>query len=192
MGKPKVSFRLKFPDLAKVIKKHQQEINLFLASALQFNRGMLFDREGNYNGHEPWAPLKFRNGQILKDTGTLSQSMAPKNNTGTPGPHGIVRIGSGVVTIGTNLHYAWLMNWGTSKMSGGVLKATSAQALKIPLPKGKGATKGAKKASGGRDFMFRKSVKIPARRFDNFTTEDRIELAEAVRSKVVDIIRKGI
>ncbi len=189
-----VSFELKFPDLAGKLLKADQELKLFVAAMMQTNRGMLFDREGAYNGHKKWAPLVFRQGQILSNRGVLRQSLAPSSPTGRPGPDGIVEFGNGVVTIGTNLVYARLMNDGTVNMPGGVLRPVNAKALKIPVPGGKGATDVAKSlrkgASGkGKDkFIFRKSVKIPARNFDDWTKEDELELAQAYMNKVAEVL----
>lgn len=199
-----VSIDLKFPDLALKIKNHRQEIDLFIAAQMQFNRGMMFDQEGAYNGHPSWAPLKFRKGQILSKSGKLRKSIAPSSQSGKPGPGGIVRFGGGVVTIGTSLIYASMMNWGTTMMPGGVLRPKNAKALMIPLPGGKSATEGAKglkKGSskisrdvGGKqknmNVIFRQSVKIPARRYDQWNDEDQRELSVALRNKLVELINK--
>ena len=86
-----------------------------------------------------------------------------------------------------------MMNDGTTKMPGGVLRAVNAQALKIPLPSGKSATDLTKElrksANGDKDkFIFRKSVKIPARPFDDWTLEDEAELSEALRNKLIEVL----
>lgn len=128
-----------FPDWAAVLKKHERELNLFIAANVQFNRGMLFDQEGAYNGRSRWKELSFRNGQILSKRGTLRKSIAPFNPRGIPGPDGIVKFSGDTVTVGTNLMYARMMNDGTVKMPGGVLRAKNAKALKIPIPQGDNA-----------------------------------------------------
>ena len=225
-----VDVDFKFPDLNAKMKRAEEAINLFIAAQIQFNRGMLFDQEGAYNGHPKWADLKFRNGQILTNRGTLRKSIAPYNPRGTAGPDGIVRFSSDTITVGTKLGYARLMNDGTTKMPGGVLRPVNAKALKIPVPKGMNAGPAAKaiqsgasarklaalndkmsrartsaartkiqaqidrlqrrlaKGGGDVDFIFRKSVKIPARPFDNWTEEDVAELEEALSNKVVEIL----
>lgn len=187
----------KFPNWLEKLQRSQDEINLFIAAMMQTNRGELFDKEGAANGHDKWAPLKFRRGQILSNRGTLRQSMAPYAANGQPGSDGIVRFQGDTITIGTKLFYARLMNDGTAKMPGGVLRPVNAKALKIPIPGGEGATKGAKKlrksAYGDADnkFIFRKSVKIEGRPFDTWTQEDEQEISEATMNKIIDVLNRG-
>lgn len=139
-----VKIELKFPDIAALIKRNQDEINRFIAAQMQFNRGMLFDNEGAYNGHPKWAPLAFRSGQILTQRGVLRKSIAPYAANGSAGTDGYVRRTNDTVTIGTNLFYAAMVNFGTKNLPGGVLKPKNAKALKIPIPKGANAGGGAK------------------------------------------------
>lgn len=134
-----VNVEFKFPDWFGKYKRKEKEIQMFIAAQIQTNRGMLFANEGAYNGHEPWAPLKFRNGQILSKSGALRKSFSPNGAKGKPGPNGIVQLGD-KVTVGTTLPYARLMNDGTAKMPGGVLKSPTGKALAIPLPPGKKAS----------------------------------------------------
>jgi phage gpG-like protein len=102
-----------------------------------------------------------------------------------------------------------MMNWGTTKLPGGVLKPKNAKALKIPLPGGKAATdltKSMKKKGGkatkistgkktktGRDVkqsvLFVKSVKIPARRYDDWTSEDQQEITIALRNYLQELMK---
>lgn len=131
----------KFPDWKAKLKAREQELNLFLAANIQMNRGMLFDTEGSHNGHARWAPLVLRAGQILSNRGILRKSISPKNPKGTPGADGIVRFAGDTIIVGTTLLYARMMNDGTAKMPGGVLRPKNAKALKIPLPAGDNATK---------------------------------------------------
>ncbi|NJM94450.1 MAG: hypothetical protein HC842_07145 [Cytophagales bacterium] len=119
------------PDLAARFKQKQGELNLFLAATMQTNRAMLFDREGSYNGHEKWEPLKIRKGMILSDRGNLRRSIAPAMADGRPGPGGFVRFQGNVVTLGTALKYAPIQNFG------GVVRAKNVEALKIPLGRGR-------------------------------------------------------
>lgn len=236
MGKL-VSIEMDFPELAEKVKAAEDEINLFIAAQVQTNRGLLFDSEGAHNGHERWAPLRLRNGQIMSRSGTLRKSIAPYNATGQPGPGGIVRFEGDTIVVGTTLGYARMMNDGTVNLPGGVLRPVNAEALAIPLPSGVMANPEAKKlrkkASGRRDLeasikklrsrirttsgpekrklqeklkrytaklndspknervMFRKSVKIPPRPFDNWTNEDETELTEALTNKIGEVIDRG-
>lgn len=203
-----LDIKFSFPGWKERILKNWDDIHLFIAAQMQFNRGMLFDNEGLYNGHDKWAELRFRSGQILSHRGTLRKSIAPiggvvgPNAKGKPGPNGIVRVAGNEVTIGSTLIYARMMNDGTTKMPGGVLRPVKAKALKIPLPEGKQATDLAKelRKSGktlpieGRKtpgrFIFRKSVKIPARPYDTWTKEDQDELTEALTNKIARILNR--
>jgi hypothetical protein len=102
------------------------------------------------------------------------------------------------------------MNDGTTKMPGGVLRPVRAKALKIPLPAGKQAKdgiKGAKnlqkigakklvweRADGKKEtgnFIFRKSVRIPARPFDDWNARDQEEIDAALLSKVAAILNES-
>lgn len=193
----KVAIDFEMPDLEEKLRQAEHEIHVFVAAQAQFNRGMLFDQEGGYNGHEKWAPLQFRTGQILSKRGTLRKSIAPMAADGRAGPDGIVRFSGDVVTIGTRLIYARMMNDGTTKLPGGVLRPRNAKALKIPLPPGKTSTEGAKslrsgaKGKGDDKFIFRKSVKIPARPFDEWNTEDEEEMSAALANKLAEILNRG-
>jgi phage gpG-like protein len=201
-----VNIDFQFPDLGAAMKSREGEINLFLAATIQTNRGLLFDSEGHHNGRPGWAPLKFRRGQILSDRGVLRKSIAPYSADGKPGPNGIVQIQPDAITIGTTLLYAALMNYGTTKMPGGVLRPKYAKALKIPIPGGANATpvakamrKGAKtlsydaadgvKKSG--KFIFRKFVRIPARPFNDWNERDQEELDAALINKIAKVMNDG-
>lgn len=171
----KVEINFEFPDLGAKLQRKVKEIYVFLAAQMQTNRGFLFDQEGAYNGHQKWAPLKFRRGQILSDRGTLRKSIAPVPARGAPGTDGIVEFAPETVTIGTKLFYAAMMNWGTTKLSGGVLKPVKAKALKIPTDKGP---------------IFRKSVRIPERRFDDWNDQDQREIEEAYVNKIAAVLNE--
>ena len=199
-----VDLKFKFPNLGNVIREHRQEIDRFIAAQMQFNRGMLFDQEGAYNGHQKWDELKLRKGQILTKRGTLRKSIAPRSSNGQAGPGGIVKFSGGIITIGSNLIYSSMMNWGTTKLPGGVLVPKNAKALMIPIPGGKSATEGAKTLGksgkkikrdvGGKqkstNVIFRQSVKIPARRYDEWNDKDQEELTIALRNKLVQVLNK--
>ncbi len=193
-----VGFEMKFemPGWLEKIERARGEINLFIAATMQTNRGQLFDSEGANNGGQRWAPLVFRKGQILSDRGNLRKSLAPTPATGKAGPGGMVSIADDTITIGTNLYYASMMNDGTTKMPGGVLRPVNAQALKIPLPGGVNATDTAKSlrknasGSGKEKFIFRKSVRIPARPFDRWTQEDEQEMSDALTNKILEVMSR--
>jgi phage gpG-like protein len=140
----------KFPDWKGKLLAQEERLNLFAAAQIQANRGMLFDTEGAHNGHKKWAPLQLRNGQILSKRGTLRKSIAPSNPKGSPGSDGIVRFTSDAIVVGTTLGYARMMNDGTAKMPGGVLRAKNAKALRIPLPAGDWANDKARSLRAGR------------------------------------------
>lgn len=172
-----IEIKFQMPDLYGELMKRKPEIDLAMAAAMQANRGMLFDSEGKYNGREGWAPLKWRSGMILSKRGVLRKSIAPPGMTGRAGNDGIVEFNNETVTIGTRLGYARMMNDGTVKMPGGVLRPVKAKALKIPAP-------GNKKGK----FIFRKSVKIPARPFDDWTQQDEDELLLVLTEKVAQVL----
>jgi phage gpG-like protein len=118
-----------------------------------------------------------RNGRPLQKTGTLRKSFAPPiSSPGKPGREKgtVVRFEGVKVTIGTNLLYAGMMNDGTTKMPGGKLVPVRAKALKIPLQGGK--------------FMFRRSVKIPARPMNEITQADMDEFSESVANHIAEIL----
>lgn len=153
-----VNIQFEFPRWKEVVEANRDRINLFLAATVQTNRGMMFDQEGAHNGRPRWAPLKLRNGQILSRRGTLRKSIAPSRSGGQPGPDGIVSFQGDIITVGTKLGYARMMNDGTTKMPGGVLRPVKAKALKIPLPQGQHANaagKAAAKAEGMRKMAKR-------------------------------------
>jgi len=224
-----------------LLANQKNDIFKFIAAQVQFNRGMLFDKSGAYHGHPAWKPLKLRAGKPLLDRGTLRKSMAPskqppkteKGVTSLVGPSGFIAYRGNTITVGTRLHYAKLMNFGTEQMPDGKLTAKDAKALKIPVPQGKRAGKGAikinkapvekklkslqeslkgerllgrrarirkqiaatknqlknKKFKTGSDkFIFRKSVKIPARRFDQWNDLDQKNLNEALKEYITNVL----
>jgi len=122
-----VQIDFKFPNLLERYNQHFRRILIGIASDIQTNRGLLFDAEGAYNGHEKWQDLKSKknlkiakNGlqtrQILRKTGALKNSIGPTAPTGEPGPDGYVKIEGdkklAVVKIGTYLKYARIHDQG--------------------------------------------------------------------------------
>lgn len=201
-----IDIKFKFPDWQAKLKNAEKELNLFIAAQIQFNRGMLFDKEGAYNGRPRWKDLKFRRGQILSKRGDLRKSIAPYNPKGIPGQNGIVQFAGDVITVGTKLMKARLMNDGTAKMPGGVLRPVRAKALMIPLPEGKNATDLAKnlrktattikrkrlyQETKTQKVIFRKSVRIPARPFDTWNQQDQDELNAALKNKLMQVLNRG-
>lgn len=196
-----IKLEFSFPDLGEVLKKHQRDVLATLAATMQTNRAMMFDKDGADNGKPAWKPPVFRKGRPLQDRGTLRRSMAPSNDGIKPGfgPNAILRQQGTTVVIGTNLLYAAMMNDGTTKMPGGVLRPVRAQALKIPVAGGGNATDAAKQVrktakkirnSFGREekVIFRKSVKIPARPMNIVTSQDEAEFATAVANRIAEIL----
>jgi phage gpG-like protein len=171
-----IKIDFKVPNLAKKFKEMQPEVVLLLAATMQTNRAMMFDKDGADNGKKAWEPINplFRVGRPLQDSGDLRKSMGPVNDGVKPnlGPGGILEMHGDEVKIGTTLAYAGVMNDGTTKMPDGVIKVKNAMALKIP------------KADG--TFMFRHSVKIPARRMDEITQEDKEEWSETLANFVAE------
>lgn len=199
-----IKIEFKFPDWKGKLERAEEELNLFLAAQIQFNRGMLFDQEGAYNGHPKWAPLRWRRGQILSKSGTLRKSIAPYNPKGKAGTDGIVKFSGEKITVGTKLAYAKRMNDGTTKLPGGVLRPKNAQALRIPLEQGRNASatvQDLRTKHGKYDedtgkfknaqFIFLKSVKIPARPFNRWNDQDQKEINDALKAKLTQVLNRG-
>lgn len=81
---------------------------------------------------KPWAPLKFRKGQPLRDTGRLNRSI-------------VSRIDGSGVTVGTNVQYAPVHQFGAT------IAPKNKPWLVFPGPSGK--------------LVFAKKVVVPARPF---------------------------
>lgn len=173
------------------------QLYLFAAAQLQTNRGMLFLHEGAWNGHDRWKPLRLRDGQPLKDRGTLSQSIGPirRSDSGVRPAYNrgtIVSYGADKVTVGTSLKYARLMN------DGGTIVPKKGKVLWIPLPSKTSATKEVNQAkkhghlngapivrlANGKFFMLAKKVKVPPRPFDKLNSKDQEELRTAMTNEV--------
>jgi phage gpG-like protein len=209
--------------LKDILREHKNEIYKFIVANIHENRGELFDKSGNMPGHEPWAPLweLGRQGQPLLNRGTLRKSLGPN------GPGGFTYIQGSKIIVGTKLKYAKLMNFGTTQMPDGKLRAKRAKALMIPVNKDVEAPlkltkkthekrllqlqqqlKSAKNRQKKRisekiqriklqlqnrtyktgKFIFRKWVRIPARRFDIWNEQDNAELMQALQTELVRIL----
>lgn len=167
----KVEIDVTFPDWKSRLKQNEDRINRFIAADIQTNRGMMFDQEGAYNGHERWAPLKYREGQILSKTGTLRRSIAPTNSTGVAGPSGIVEHQGGLIKkttrVGTKVAYARIHN------EGGVIRPKTAKALRFKV-RGK--------------WVFAQEVKIPKRNFDAWNAQDAANLEAGLVNLITEIL----
>lgn len=174
-----VKFKFKLPDYAKAFELHRDELVKIAAATVQTQRAMIFDSEGRYNGRSGWKPLKFRQGMILSKTGALRRSVAPRNDGKNPARDRgtILEFQGSKIVIGTSLIYAGLQNFG------GVVKAKNAKALKIPTEK---RMPGGKRI-GGKWYIFRKSVTVPARPFLDWTSQDQSELNVTLQNKVREI-----
>jgi phage gpG-like protein len=173
MGKASCSSKFNFPDLIGALESNLGRIETLIASTVQSQIGMRFDNEGAYNGHAKWEPLKIRQGQILKLTGKLSQSLGP--NGGKPGPDGFVRssgpVTSFTVEIGSKLIYASVHD------NGAIIKPKTKQALRFPL--------------GGGKFAFAKQVTIPKRNFTDLNATDEQEIADDLKSVIEQILKEA-
>lgn len=205
----------KFPRWAERFQAMMPEILLFIAAQLQTNRGLMFDN-ANQGRPTPWKDPLLRDGQPLSARGTLRKSWAPNTRGNKPGsgPGSIVKIQGDIVTIGTSLPYAPILN------DGGVIKPLNGKWLWIPIPRGsilssqaptdlarsmrKSAGKKPKNTDwkwtkqpggpiivlgpGGKAFLLAKQAKIPARPMNEWTQEDVQELSIALRNKYEAIL----
>lgn len=171
-----VEVSLDFPDFDAKTLKMLQDLPLLIAATVQTQRGMIFANEGQYNGRQKWAPLKFRQGQILKDTGTLSKSIGPKNNGKRPvmANGSIVEMKPDMVTVGTDIAYAVVHEEGRTiyPKNGPLLHFQVPVYVKI---------KGKLKQKGTR-WIHAHKVTIPARPFGDVTQQDADELAETIQN----------
>jgi phage gpG-like protein len=210
-----IDIKFEFPDLLRKVQEKENEINLLIAATLQTNRGLMFD-DANAS-RTPWLPPKLRDGAPLSQKGPLRQSFAPRNDGITPAKHpdGIVKMGDGVVTIGTTLAYAPILN------DGGIIRPKKGKWLWIPLPDGKAnssnaPTKEAKtlrkavgrkskknngwkwvkteggaivvRAPSGKVFLLARKGTIPARPMTEWSPDDQQELEETLRNKIAEIL----
>lgn len=199
------------PRWAQRFRALLPQLNAFLAAQMQTNRGFLFLHSGSYNGHEAWKPPKLRDGQPLRDKGTLMKSIGPitRAKTGRVQPirneGTFVKYGLNYVTVGTTLKKARILN------DGGVIVPKKKKLLWIPLSTNKNRASEAvtkaiakhkhnKKAGNrgqvtlggapivrlpnGKFFMLAKKVVIPPRPFDKVTKQDRDEIAFALTEEV--------
>lgn len=173
MGKAACKATFEFPKLLSAFERSFDRISMAVASTVQTQVGMRFDAEGGHNGHERWAPLVMRQGQILSLTGTMRKSIAPTSADGRPGPEGFVQA-SGLpddmlVEVGTKLIYASTHN------NGAVIVPKTKRALRFTNPN-----------TGGVVFS-RRSV-IPQRNFTDLNETDRNEIEETLSNLVADIL----
>jgi phage gpG-like protein len=170
----KVDF--KFPDLLKAFENSFDRIKIAIASTVQTQVGMRFDNEGSYNGHERWAPLVMRQGQILSLTGTLRKSIAPSAADGRPGSQGFVEA-SGLpddmlVEVGTKVLYSSTHN------NGAIIRPVNKRSLRYMNP------------NTGK-FIFSKKSVIPKRNFTDQNEVDRKEIEETLANLITDILENA-
>lgn len=177
MGKASVIVDFKFPDFEKALNDNFERIEYAIASTIQTQVGLRFDAEGAYNGHEKWAPLKMRQGQILSLRGDLRKSIAPPQADGKAGPMGFVNakgsISDLLVEVGTKLIYASVHN------NGAIIRPKQKKALRFLNP-------------GTGKFQFASEVSIPKRNFTDLNQMDNDELNETLVNVVQDILEKAV
>lgn len=177
MGKASVTIDFKFPDFETALNNSMERIEYAIASTIQTQVGLRFDGEGAHNGHEKWAPLKMRQGQILSLRGDLRKSISPPSADGNPGPMGFVNatgsLSDLLVEVGTKLIYAGVHN------NGAVIKPKQKKALRFLNP-------------GTGKFVFAGAVNIPKRNFTDLNQQDSDELNETLVNVVQDILEKAV
>lgn len=133
------------------------------------NRIRLGFRSGTSPTGERWKPLRFRNGQPLRDTGVLQASITSSAT-------------DDYVDIGTNTKYGFVHQFG--------LKITAKPGQ--PGQNSIGPRKGAKRMvfPGPFGLVFAKSVTIPARPFLPLNQSGQIDLPEKMQQDVLTAIRK--
>lgn len=158
-----LNIKFTMPKWAETVTLEMNHIKGKAMATMQTNRGLLFRNEGAYNGHAKWKDIQ-RSGQILADTGTLKNSLAPKGSEGdkpVSPPNGIIKFTGDVITMQTNVKYAAIHNYG------GIIKPKSKDMLRW------------KDASG---WHAAKQVKIPKRPFleGAWNAEDQQELNDTM------------
>jgi phage gpG-like protein len=162
-----------FPDVLRRFEQSFDRIKIAVASTVQTQVGLRFDREGAHNNHDAWAPLVMRDGMILSLTGTMRKSIAPPGADGNPGPQGFVEArglpSDMLVEVGTKVLYASTHN------NGAVIKPVNKRALRYMNP-----------ATG--KYVFSGKSVIPKRNFTDMNETDRQEMEETLTNLVRDIL----
>lgn len=165
--------KFEFPNLIKTFDESWDRISRTIAATVQTQVGLRFDAEGAYNGHEKWAPLKMRVGQILSFSGTLRKSISPPGAPGHAGPQGFVRArGTAremLVEVGTAVAYAAVHNSGT------VIRPKNKKCLRWIHPE------------TGKP-VFSMSSTIPKRNFTDLSVMDEDEISETLANLVAAIL----
>jgi phage gpG-like protein len=179
----RVEMRFSVPDFGRMAQELRDNIPNLIAATLQTQRGMMFDLAGANNGHEAWLPLKYRKGSPLKDTGTLSQSIGPRNNgiVAGRGAGSIVRLSQQEVTIGTELPYAKIHD------EGGTIKNHE---IMIWRNKKSGRFQKYTNKRGNLEIHQSGEYQIPARPFSGINAEDEKEIAETVENYITEVWNK--
>lgn len=171
-----VEVSIQIPDFNGMSLQAIARAPLIIAATIQTQRGFIFDHEGQYNGHEKWEPLKLRPGQILKDTGTLSKSIGPRNDGTRPARSKgtILQAKGDMVTVGTDIKYADIHDRGEHQWWKKMFWAPIYQEIK------KGKNKGGYRKAGMKLYFAPNGVIIPKRNFSKMTKEDVDELSETL------------
>ena len=180
-----VEVSVNLPDFDAASLTSLKDLPALIAATVQTQRRMIFENEGQYNGRPRWEPLKFRQGQILKDTGTLSKSIGPKNDGKRPAKANgsIVEMQPDMVTVGTDIAYAIVHEEGRiirPKNPGGLLH--------FQVPEYVRSNKTGKLRQKGTRWIHAHQVTIPARPFGNITQQDADELAETISNYYESIL----
>ena len=174
-----VSVNIQLPDFDKKQMWMLRAVPLLIAASLQTQRGLIFQNEGQWNGREKWAPLKFRDGKILRDKGDLSKSIAPRHDDNKPGRSAgtILEAKGDIVSVGTDIAYAIIHE------EGKVYHGTPEMPLAFPAPLYKISSKTGKQRKSGQYWIFCQKITIPARPFGNVTQMDADEIAQTLANR---------
>lgn len=179
-----VSVDIRMPDFDRKQMWMLRVVPMLIAASVQTQRGLIFQHEGQWNGRSKWAPLKFRDGQILKDTGTLSKSIAPKHSPDKPGRENgtILEAHNDIVSVGTDIAYAIIHE------EGRVYHGTPEMPLAFPAPIYKVSSKTGKKRKSGEYWIFCQKIVIPARPFGDVTQMDADEIAQTLANRFTAVL----
>lgn len=166
------AIKFEFPKYLEKFNRARERIELTIASTIQVNIGFRFDREGAWNGHEKWAPLKRRIGQILSVSGTLRKSISPPGAPGIGQGEGFVTVSGPTelmqVDVGTKVKYAAIHN------DGGIVRHP-----------------GTKNGFGRGILIPPHAIPIPRRNFTDWNETDETELSETLSNLIADILESA-
>lgn len=187
-----------FPDLLGRLERNRERVEQGVAATVQTQVGLRFDAEGAHNGHEKWAPLKRRVGQILSLTGTLRRSIAPRGAKGQAGPQGFVRsggpLGDMLVEVGTLVKYASINNEGAVFQRTGQTRNFKVYTGGEREGQHRFASRKEVEKGGGRNHVILNrdvkdhQVRIPRRNFTDLNETDQQEIADTLAALVAKIL----